>query len=473
MTIEHTSKLPVRTKLLFGSGQGLESGVSFATNTFLLYYLTNICKIPASTAGTLIFVSLLIDAIADPAIGSLSDRWRSRWGRRLPFMALGLPMLVVGAIGMFESQAVTGLALMAYVLAFNLLVRLGTSLFSMPYSAMTAELTPDYNERSSIAVYRCFFGFLGAIVIIGPAFGLIFAKADAMSSPQAYRELGWLMAGTAILFGGACIAGLFRGRHASQSQPGLSHQSPLGDLRDMLRNRSFLVLFLGSVVCASGAGSLNAINLYAYRYFWNLLPAQMQLMQLAIQIGFVAGIPVAAFALQRFEKHKALMVGLSVLAVFQGLSPLVVIMLPAAAPQLIITTLCGTSFVFGACLSLIFVAFQSMVADAIDEHQLMFGARCEGLYYSSLVFAGKAAIGIGSMVAGFLLTMIGLGRPDQVAVAALNPDAATWLGMIWGPGHALMFAATVPVLLAYKLDKRRHAQVHVRLSQAAHGVGIA
>lgn len=469
MTNNFSTKLPVRTKLLFGCGQGVESGIGFAANTFLLYYLTNICKIPASTAGTLIFLSLLIDAIADPAIGSMSDRWRSRWGRRLPFMVAGLPMLVIGAIGMFEAPNASGYALMAYVLVFSLLVRLGTSLFAMPYSAMTAELTPDYNERSSIAVYRCLFGFLGSVAIIGPSFGLIFAKPEAMSSPEAYRELGWVMAGAAMLFGGACVVGLFRGSHASNSQPGTAHQSPLGDLRDMLRNRSFLVLFVGSVVCASGAGSLNAINLYAYRFFWQLSPAQMQVMQLAIQIGFVAGIPVAALALQRFEKHKTLMVGLSVLALFQGLSPLLVLMLPAPAPQLVTFTLGCTSFVFGACLSLIFVAFQSMVADAIDEHQLMFGARCEGLYYSALVFAGKAAIGIGSMVAGFLLTAIGLDRPDQLAALPADSPAVAWLGFIWGPGHALMFAATVPVLLAYTLDKQRHAQVRRKLSQAALG----
>lgn len=84
----------------------------------------------------------------------------------------------------------------------------------------------------------------------------------------------------------------------------------------------------------------------------------------------------------------------------------------------------------------------------------MFGACYEGLYYSSLVFAGKAAIGIGSMVAGFRLSLIGLDRPDQLANAALNSDAVALLGVIWGPGYTLMIAANVTVLLLHTLDKR-------------------
>lgn len=469
-TTDPAGKLPVRTKLLFGFGQGVESGVGFAASTFLLFYLTNVCKIPASTAGTLIFVTLLIDAIADPIIGSLSDRWRSRWGRRLPFMVLSLPILVAGALGVFVAPAVTGPALIAWILVFNLMLRLGTSLFAMPYSALTAEITSDYNERSSIAIYRCIFAFLGTVVIIAPAFGLVFARPDAMSSPEAYRELGWLIAGAVLLFGGACIAGLVRGSHARESQPVNAHQSPLADLRDVVRNPSFVLLFLAAALCLIGAGSLNAMNLYVYRDFWKLEPAQMQWPQLALQIGLVIGIPVAAIALQRYEKHKALAVSISVVSVFQALAPLLVLASPAPQPGLRIAVLGSTALAFGVCSSLIFVAFQSMVADAIDEHQLRFGARCEGLYYSALVFAGKAAGGAGSMVAGFALTMIGLDQANPASAAPLDPQTATWLGLLWGPGHALVFAGTVPLLMAYKLDRRRHSKIRLKLAQAESGV---
>lgn len=467
-----SERLSVRTKLLFGCGQAVESGVGFAASTFLLYYLTNICRIPAATAGTLIFVSLLIDAVADPAIGALSDRWRSRWGRRLPFMAVGLPVLVAGALGVFVAPPLSGLALMAGVLAFNLMLRLGCSLFAMPYSALTAELTTDYNERSSIAVYRCIFAFLGTVAIIAPAFGLIFAKPEAMSSAQAYRELGWLIALVVTLFGGACIAGLLRQGQARASQPLGLHQSALADLRDVLRNRSFVLLFAASIACLVGAGSVNALNLYAYRDFWQLSPAQMQWPQLAIQVGLVLGIPVAALSLQRFEKHKALMVGIALITAFQGLAPLLV--LAQAPAPVLITALCSASLVFGVCGSLIFVAFQAMVADAIDEHQLQFGTRCEGLYYSALVFGGKAAAGLGSMLAGFALSLIGSDAANGAAAATIRPDAVTQLGMIWGPGHALVFAVAVLLLMAYRLDKQRHAQIRQALaSNAQRAAGAA
>ena len=459
-------KLSIRTKLLFGCGQGVESAVSFVANSFLLFYLTNVCKMSASLAGALIFVSLLIDAVADPAIGTCSDRFRSRWGRRLPFMAAALPVLAVACIAVFTAPAASTFALSAYVLIFNVALRLGTSLFALPYSAMTAEITGDYSERSSVAVYRCLFAFLGTVAVIAPAFGIIFARPDSMSSAAAYRDMGILTAVVVLFFGTACIVALYKTGHGEPAKVAPTHQSAWSDIRDLGRNRSFVLLFSACLLILVGAGSLNALNLFAFKYYWKLSTPQMQFPAMSAQIGLLLGIAVAALTLQKVEKRKALLVGMTVLTCFQGLPPLLFALSPAQpSSAVLLTVLCIVSFVFGTCCSLVFIAFQSMVADAVDEHEHRFGSRCEGLYYSSLVFGTKAAGGAGSLLAGLSLTLIGLGDASQTADVAISAQSAAWLGAIWGPGHALLFAMSIPLLAMYKLDSRAHAQIRHQLEQ--------
>jgi len=460
----------VGRKLLIGSGQSVETAIAFAAATFLLYYLTNVCGIDPTVAGTILFVSLCVDAVADPLIGSWSDRLRSRWGRRLPFMAIALPVVSLAAYALFALPSGLGSgAIIACALAVNIVLRVATSLFALPYAAMTAELTTDYGERSSIAAYRALFSFVAAVACAVPAFRAIFDSPAKMSSAGAYGELGVLVGAVVFAAGAICLLGM---RSMPYSHPAArADLAPRGsfvlDVRELFRNGSFVVLFLACLLCLTVAGSLQALNLYAYQYYWHLTPGQTQQAVLTLQGGFLFGIPLALLLLRVVEKRTAMALGFVTLALVQGVFPMLARVAPFSAMPAI-AIVCSMTLLFGFCSSLLFITMQSMVADAVDEHELRFGTRCEGLYYSSLIFATKAANGLGSLLAGVMLSAAGLKAVQSTGGAAsLSAQGADLLGWLWGPGHGLLFLLILPLLLRYRIDRRSHARIIAALAQRA------
>lgn len=459
-------KLPRSVKLFFGCGQAVEATVSIVINTFLLFYLTSVCGLAPSLAGTIIFLSLVVDAIADPAIGAFSDRFKSRWGRRLPFMVVAIPIICVSVLSLFMIP--TGLPLpilIGLILFLNASLRLGISLFALPYSALTAELTADYDERSSLAVYRMSFAFLGSVVCIAPAFWLIFDTRDAYADRSSYLQLGSMLCGIVVLCGGLSSWGLRRSIIATPAELAALQAKPqpfFANLRDIFRSRSFMILLSVSVVVFSILGSTQALSLYVYRDYFLLPASATQVPILGFQAGTLAGIPMTAWLLVRVEKRIALSIANSLLAAAQCFPVIGAYLLGLTFPSTAATALLALSTVLaGIAFSMGFVCFQSMIADSIDEHELRFGQRCEALYYSAVVFAGKAAVGIGSLIAGLVLGLVGIGGSSTAREGLqLTKDQSELLGWLWGLGHGLFFLAVVPVvMMMYRLDRNAHASI--------------
>ncbi len=456
-------RLPIRTKLLFGLGQGVEVSATFVANTFLLFYLTSVAGITPALAGTIIFLSLVVDAIADPLIGSWSDRSKSRWGRRLPFMVVGLPVICAASIALFAFPLAGGTFLAAALaLLLNVSLRVGTSLYALPYAALTAELTSDYDERSSVTVYRMIFGFIATFVTVGPAFGIIFATKESYADRAAYVQLGLLLSAVVLAMGVICMLGIRRAVAASAAEdltPVATAKSLVADLGDLLRNKSFVMLFLSSLIALVIAGSMNSLNLYAYSYFWKLPAKLNQVPILGFQVGLLIGIPATAMMLKRFEKRDVVIGGILVIAVSQAAAVLLAYGLLGPMPNPAATTVLAiSSTIFGACNSLFFIAFSSMIADAVDEHEVMFGQRCEGLYFSALVFAAKAATGIGSLLAGLVLTTVGL-KATAAAGAQIPAGSGTTLGLLWGAGHGFAFLLVLPFISRTRITRARHQEL--------------
>ncbi|GLJ00385.1 hypothetical protein Sbs19_42020 [Sphingobium sp. BS19] len=276
-------------------------------------------------------------------------------------------------------------------------------------------------------------------------------------------QLGLLLSAVVLVMGLACVFGVRRAVSASPVEhlaPAATSKSLIADLRDLVRNKSFVMLFTSALIVLIIGGSMNALNLYVYQYFWKLPAAQNQLPILGFQIGLLLGIPITAFILTRMEKRDVVILGVltvalaqiaPVLIAYQWLGPLPN---PAATALLV-----GSTGLFGACNSLFFISFQSMIADAVDEHELKFGQRCEGLYFSALVFSAKAATGIGSLVAGLVLATVGLKGTAGTATAGISEQSATMLGLLWGAGHGAAFLVVVPLILTYRLNRRGHQQL--------------
>ena len=160
------TKLPLKTKIAYGVA---DLGISLLTASiqfFLLFYYTDILGIDPGLAGTALLVGKLTwDAINDPVFGFLSDRTRSRWGRRKPYMLLGAIPFGLTIWLLFSLPAgMTGATAFLAVLGSFLLVDTTQTLVSVPYYALSAELTYDYDERTSLISIRMIFTVVGYIM---------------------------------------------------------------------------------------------------------------------------------------------------------------------------------------------------------------------------------------------------------------------------------------------------------------------
>ena len=461
-----------RFKAAYGAGAMADGIVAAGLGFFVLFYLTAVCGMSGTEAGLAKLIALLVDAVADPAIGLASDRLRSRQGRRLPFLMWSLAPFAIGFGLLFSAPAsLTGMAQFIYVTVCLIVLRLSLSCFVLPLTAVGAEVTDDYRERASVVAFRLTFQNAGVL------FGVVIALGVFMSGPTGLLERGnyapyaWTCAAAMVLTGLIAIWAVRRAlpRLHGPEQGGRGFLSGFAkEMVELSRNRSFLVLF-GTVLTYFLAYSVSvSLALHSSRYFWRLDTGAIQIILLSGTLGPLLGGPVSAFALRHMEKRTLSILAFLAIALFMMWPPLLQLYGPfsltpsAAAVVLFVNGLCvGTAIMIGG------IGFQSMLADTADEHEHLFGVRREGLFFSGLTLAYKAASGLGGLIAGVALDIIQF--PTDLAArgpnATIPADVLERLALISGPLPAA-FAALAPLfLIGYHLTRLKHARIIADLDQ--------
>jgi GPH family glycoside/pentoside/hexuronide:cation symporter len=467
---------PLRRGLLgfYGLGAIVDASATVFLGTFLYFYLTAVCGMSGTLAGVALGLALAVDSFVDPLVGSLSDNSRSRFGRRHPFMlAASVPIMVCMGLLFSVPAGLRGAGLLAYVLALCLALRFALSAFSVPYIALGSELSDNYNERSTIVAFRVGVGALGTISVLVLGYGVFLsAKAGGQLHRGGYPPFGW--SGGAVMALAAAVSALgtlpARARlHAAPPREGGNAALRLfTEMGEVFRNRSFIFLFGPCLVFFVGFGAAAALTLHANTFFWRLPPLVILAVSLSAVPGLLLGIVATALLTRTVEKRAIAMGGLGLIAVCQ-VSPVALRLLgvlPAtgAAPvaALITANLLGN---VGVAMAL--VGFQSMMADAADEHDLLFGARREGLYFAGISFAAKASSGLGVVIAGLAADAIGF--PNDLAARGPHVTVA-WpvardLALIYGPGAAAVTFLGLLLLLGYRLDRAAHARIIQALAE--------
>jgi GPH family glycoside/pentoside/hexuronide:cation symporter len=474
--LERKRPLGAGFKLLYGSGSLVDGVSNGALTYFLLFYLTAVCGLSGTLAGAALLVGLLVDAIADPAIGLLTDHTRSRTGRRHPYLLYStIPVAILFGLLFSIPASITGVALVVYAAACGMALRIGLSLFSLPYLSVGAEVTDDYVARSSIVSWRICFTMLGAFLAIGLGLGIFMSGADGLLDRGAYVPFAWTCA--AIMAAGGLLGAHATRRvltrlHASTPAERASPRRLLGEVGEIFRNRSFVILFVAVVVFWVAQGVVGSLALYLNRYFWNLPTSAVQFILIAATLGPFLGAPLTAL-LNRVIDKKALTIANLVVFVLCQLWPVIARLagaLEVDAPTLT-AILVGNAVVGGAALVGIAIGAQSMMADAADEHEFLFGVRREGLFFSGLTLAVKAATGLGGFLAGMALDLIHF--PTAMAAKGgslqLPADISRHLGIIGGPLPAVITLLAPVALLAYALSRGKHAAILAALDLRKRG----
>ena len=460
-------RLPLPLKTFFGVGQIAEGVKNTAFTTFLLFYYNSVLGLSGTYAGSALLIALVFDAVTDPLIGSLSDTFKHRWGRRHPFMfASAIPLAVTFGLIFSPPEGLDQFGLFLWLTVFAVLVRASMTLYHVPHMALGAELTNDYHERTVVVAFRSAFGALGIALVLGAGWSIYFPDVNGEMgrfNSAAYREFGWTFGAVMMV---AIMVSAWGTRSVIPSLPQPRENAPpfrpnrlILEFKEALENPSFRALVLGMIVFFATRGVQDALEVHMGTYFWNLTASEIQLRQFSGVPAFLLGLPFWVVMTRYVDKGTAFLFGIGLLVFFAMLPPVLKIygLYPGQDSPAYLGVLIGCHIiaVFGATAGSVNAG--SMIADVTDEHELRTGHRQEGIFFAALAFAVKATVGIGQFVAGVSLDVIGL---SPGAAPGSVPEATVQLlGMVYGPGTAVLGVISLILLTGYKLDRKRHADV--------------
>jgi GPH family glycoside/pentoside/hexuronide:cation symporter len=240
MSVEQKSgKLSVGTKLGFGICD-LGGNIYFTTIGFwLMFYLTDVVGLNAALAGYAIMIGRIVDAVTDPLMGYISDRTKSKIGRRRLYLLIGSVPMLLTMFFLFTNPGLTnqsGLFVWAAV-AFSL-VSIAFTIVNIPYSSLTPELTTDFNERTSLNGFRMSFAAVGTLVAAGATLPLVNAFRN--------QSVGFSMMG--LVFGaltmGATLVTFFSVREPASSQAVVSKKGLFRSYVEIFKNKPYLLILV-------------------------------------------------------------------------------------------------------------------------------------------------------------------------------------------------------------------------------------
>ena len=354
------ARLPIATKTYFGVGQIAEGVKNTAFTTFLLFYYNSVLGLSGTWAGTALLIALVFDAVTDPLVGSISDSFHHRLGRRHPFMyASAIPLAVTFGLIFSPPPGLGELGLFAWLTVFAILVRASMTLYHVPHMALGAELTTDYRERTVVVAYRSGFGALGIGLVVVLGWTVFFPDeggALGRFDPVAYRSFGWVFGVTMLV---SIVLSAWGTQSVIPSLPRPPADAPpfrpgrlVSEFREALENRSFRALVVGLILFFATRGVQDALNVHMGTYFWNLSAGDIQLQQVAMIPAFVLGLPFWVAMTRYLDKGTSFLIGIAMLAFFTMLAPLLAIVglypPPGSPAYLGILIGCTVLAVFGA-----------------------------------------------------------------------------------------------------------------------------
>ncbi|MGH7786858.1 MAG: MFS transporter [Candidatus Binatia bacterium] len=464
--------LSIPLKLAYGVGQFAEGVKNTAFSIFLLFYYNQVLGLGGAWTGLALGIATLVDALVDPLMGSISDSFRHRWGRRHLFMyAAVLPLLGSFALLFYPPAGLGQGGLFTWLLGCTIAVRLAMTLYGVPHMALGAELSTDYGERTSVVAYRNMFSVVGGVFVIAIGWGWFFRAQpgfpDGQLNGAEYPTFGlWCAVFAALSVALTAIGTHSRIAYLAQPHAGeapFSFGRLRGEMREALSNASFRALFFGVVLLFITRGVEQGLGIYMYTHFWHISPADILAVQGLALLGLVLGTVVWVILSRRIDKRPAFLAGVTVLSICTLLPPLAKLLgyFPARDGDLYVPLLAALALIGGLGAAAGLVTSGSMMADIADEHELQTGRRQEGIFFGALLLAVKSTSGLGQFVAGWGLDLIDFptrAEPGTVSVETINA-----LGILYGPGIAFIAVASVVVLARYRIDRTRHEEITAAL----------
>lgn len=441
MTDAQVNRIPKKLKLGWSVGAAGVSVLMNGVSAVILFYLVAIVKLDPALAGGLVFGFKILDVITDPIMGIISDRTRSRMGRRRPYLLLGsfvasTSMIVLFSTPAFETEAAT----IAYVCFGLFLYTIGYTIFNVPYITMPAEMTDGYHERSSIHAYRVAFVSVGAT--LGTVVGLYLLEKYGQNR-ETYQMIAWLKG----VFVFATMLGCFL---ATRSARTIARTEAVprfwSQVSTLLANRYFFLIITAKLFQLIGVFGVASA---AYFFFLSCLQLNESSL-IAFSLAQTAGALVAAPLLVRLSRF----IGKRNTYILGGVfNILVALSWYLAVPGEPLTNIILRGFFLGIPFAGNILLAMSMLTDTIEYDARRTGIRREGIYTAMYSFVEKFAGAFGPLIVGLLLAQAGFDK-TLAPKDAQSPEvfAAVLMGMALIPTVTTALAAII--ISFYRLDQK-------------------
>jgi len=441
-------RLPLKTCLGFSIGT---VGVSIMLNAVTAYYpafMSTVLGQSPEVAGYLMMGAKLYDAFVDVLIGAMSDKSRSRWGRRRPFMLVGAALSAASFLMLFAPPALSPSALIAFMIAAQILYSTAYSLFAVPYMALPAELTQGFDERTRLLSFRTVFVSIGQMLATAGTAAVI---RSGGGNGQAYATMGIVMA---LIIGGAMTATVLAvpATHAALDTDG--RRAPavplIRQFALMSRNRPFLLL-LGAKVfqflsfaAIGSTGLLFMLNVLGVGY-----DGQIELMVIQNLVTALS-MPLWVWLGRIIGKRRTYLLGV-LLFCATALSWLL------AARGISLSGIMLRGVFAGAGSGALILMSVSMLGDTMVYDRVVTGIAREGLLSSTVAVVEKASFALGVAVLGIFLRAAHY-VPTLGGKLVQQPTSAVLaLTMGYTVIPAAMFILNALFLWLYDLDEAKLA----------------
>ena len=486
-----TQKLSVAEKTGYSFG---DAAANFVFMTMILFqnkFYTDVFGISAVAAGALLLIGRLWDAFFDPMMGVIADRTNTRWGKFRPWVLwTALPWGIVMVLAYTTPSNWPDVAKVAYAAVTNILLMTLYSANNTPYSAMTAVMTGDVNERTSLSAFR-FLAAMIAQLVVGTFTLLLVAKMGAGSDTK-----GWqlTMGIWAIVCVTCFLITFLTTRERIQPDP-KQESSAKTDFANLLKNGPWIAMFVVTVAhfiyVAMRSGTmyyyfdyyLNKDALYAFLQkvgvptagevngsggigHWfldtfgliidpehkNVVAVGFSLYNLACQVVLVIGVFCSTMLSIRFGKKAVAIVGFVLTTICVAAFYVL--------PQDSIGSVYALELLRSLCYAPTIPLLWAMYADVVDYSEWTTGRRATGVIYATIMFGLKAGLSLGGAFSLWLLAGYG-----YVANQPQTETAKEGIRMIVSIYSAIFLAIVVVALITYKITKRMNLQIQDELAE--------
>lgn len=452
-----SEKLSLSTKLAYGAGDLGPAITANIAGFFLLYFFTNVAGLNAGLAGLILMIGKIWDAVNDPIVGVLSDRTHTRWGRRRPWILLGtIPFgifyFLQWLVPRFSANpSANQWGLFWYYVVIAVLFNMAYTAVNLPYTALTPELTQDYNERTNLTSFRFTFSIGGSILSLVIA-QLIFARVQEPGSQ--YIVLAAICAVLSVLSLLWCVWGVRERYQVNTTE----HLSYLEQLRIILQNRPFLFV-IGIYLFSWLAVQVTATIIPFFVVNWMGLSNQViTQVALAVQVTAMIMLFVWSAVSKRVGKKAVYFMGMSLWVIAQA--GLFFLQPGQIGLMYMLAVIAG----FG--VSTAYLIPWSMMPDVIELDELRTGQRREGIFYAFMVLLQKIGLAAGLFLVGQALELAGFNETISGQPVPTQPDSALLaIRIAIGPLPTVALICGLILAYFYPITREVHAEILLRLKE--------